>query len=367
MDKNIIIAATALAVITGVLLFADPLQNDNQTEQSFSVPNEKVSTTPQGVRYTVNPDELIQGCSGMDCIPSIDDPKFSTADDSDWLKDSDLVMGVNINGDARAYPLRILNVHEIVNDEVGGENIAVTYCPLCRSGLVYSRDVQNQTLEFGVSGKLWNANLIMYDRQTETYWSQVQGEAVVGPLTPTELELVHGELTNWSGWKAKHPDTRVLSRETGIYPKSTYGSNPYRGYESRESVGFGVGNVDDRLSSKELVYGINVGEEAKAYIEGDIKRENLIQDDVNGVPVLVLEDQESGGIKIFTREIDGSTLEFRLENGKMLDSDGNEWSFDGESLEGEYSGESFDRLNSHGFFWFAWSEFHPDTEIYGQS
>lgn len=172
-----------------------------------------------------------------------------------------------------------------------GTPVAVTYCPLCRSGLVFDRRVNGTTLEFGVSGKLLNANLVMYDRQTETYWSQLDGSAVVGPLVPRQLTVLPNTVTTWAEWRESHPDTEVLSRNTGIYPKSNYGSNPYGGYADREGVGFGVDDVDDR---------------------------------------------------------------------------GTRWNFDGVALEGPHEGSQPEQLNSHGIFWFAWSEFNPETEIYGE-
>jgi hypothetical protein len=298
----------------------------------------------------------------MDCIPSVDNPEFVSTSESGWLEDDDLVIGLERNGTAKAYPLRILNLHEIVNDEISGEPVAVTYCPLCRSGLAYSREVGNQTLEFGVSGKLYNANLVMYDRQTETYWSQLQGEAVVGPLVPERLELVSSQITAWEKWREEYPATEVLSRETGMYPSSAYGSSPYTGYESRESVGFGVGEVDDRLPSKELVYGVAIGGESRAYTEVKIRQEDLIQDIVGGIPVVLVEDQASGGVRAFLRKSGNRTLEFTLEDGRMTDQDGDIWTFSGENPSG---GEKLREIGTHGIYWFAWSKFHPETSVYG--
>ncbi|MDY6761567.1 MAG: DUF3179 domain-containing protein [Candidatus Nanohaloarchaea archaeon] len=354
------------AAVIGIVVIAVTATDTTSDTSTQPVSGEEYNVTDDGTKYTVHPSELVQGCPGMDCIPSIDNPKFQRAAEATWLDSSDLVIGVEVDGEAKAYPFRILNVHEIVNDEVGGEPVAVTYCPLCRSGLVYSRVVDNRTLEFGVSGKLWNANLVMYDRQTETYWSQIQGKAIVGPLVPEELDLVHSVITDWESWQDSHPDTRVLSRDTGIYSPRRYGSNPYTGFQSSGRVGFGVDNVDDRLHPKELVYGVAIGRDATAYIADEIRNRDVINDRVGNVPVLVVEDQDSGGIRVFAREIDNETLEFHLDNGTLVDQDGNVWSFTGTAQEGPHQGETLEQLNSHGFFWFAWSIFHPETNIYGR-
>lgn len=351
-----------LTVVSGlVVAVASP------TSQTPDAPTNSsdFETTSEGVRYTTHPSELQQGCpGGKDCIPSIDDPQFQSADSATWLRPNDTVIGVEIDGETKAYPLRILNVHEIVNDDLAGRPIAVTYCPLCRSGLVFSRRAAGTELEFGVSGQLHNANLVMYDRQTETYWSQVEGEAVVGPLVPERLEPLPSSITTWRQWREAHPDTRVLSRNTGIYPSETYETNPYAGYENSSRVGPGVDEVDGRLPPKEIVHGVTVGETAKAYPEDIVTERDVINDEVGGVQVVVLEDQRDGGVDVFVRRIDTESLTYSLEDDSLVDGDGNRWSFDGEALEGPHEGEQLERLPTHGFFWFAWSSFHPETDIY---
>jgi hypothetical protein len=175
MEKEKIYLAS-IAVVAGGLLLGLALNDEEDKEFEeieFNNSSGEVKTTSSGTKYIVNPDKLVAGCPGMDCIPSIDNPSFTGADEADWLESGDRVIGVEIGGEAKAYPLRILTAHEIVNDEIGGEPVAVTYCPLCRSGVTYSREVGNRTLEFGVSGKLRNANLIMYDRKNWS-WSSPQ-------------------------------------------------------------------------------------------------------------------------------------------------------------------------------------------------
>ncbi len=361
-NKNLFVAGVGI-LLAAALAFS--LTGSEETRRGETVEaSGNYSVTEDGTRYTVHPSEISAGCPGMDCIPSIDNPKYVTGN-PDWMDPGNLVIGVEIDGDARAFPLKILDRHEIVNTEVGGEPVAVTYCPLCRSGFTYSREINGDTVEFGVSGKLYNANLVMYDRKTETYWSQLTGEAMLGPMVPEELELVHSSITNWSQWKQEHPDTRLLSRNTGIYSASTYSGSAYAGYESSGRVGFGVGKVDDRLHSKELVYGVKTGGEAKAYTEEDIRQEKLIQDEVGGVPIMFFVTAD-GSISVFERRVADETLSFSRTGSGLVDGDGNTWSFSGEALEGRYQGEKLGRLNSHGIYWFAWSKFHPDTKVYNQ-
>ncbi|MFB6362386.1 MAG: DUF3179 domain-containing protein [Halobacteriales archaeon] len=367
IDERVLYAGTLvlLLVASGIAIGLQPTSSGPDSPDAAA---SEYSTTDEGVRYTVDPDKLRQGCpGGLDCIPSIDNPRFQPANQATWLKPSDRVIGVEIKGQARAYPLRILNVHEVVNDRLAGQAIAVTYCPLCRSGLVFSRRVNGQTLTFGVSGKLLDANLVLYDRQTETYWSQIRGEAIVGPLVPTTLTLRPSTITTWADWRRGHPDTQVLSRDTGIYPKATYGSNPYAGYANNSQVGYGVGEVDDRLSPKTLVFGLTVGGSSVAYPESTVRSEDVIIDEVGSEPVVVVEDPGDGGVSAFSRRIENETLTFRAGEEALIDQHGHRWSYDGVARSGPRAGEQLDRLATHGVFWFAWSQFHPDTAVYNQS
>lgn len=364
LNESTIFLATIgiLAVLTvgGILMQHDSTTSAPTTGNATG----EYEVTDDGRKYTVHPSNLIWGCSGRDCIPAIDDPAFQPADQADWLHDEDLILGIEQDGVAKAYPLRVLTSHEIVNDRIGGQPIIATYCPLCRSALVYSREVAGSTLTFGVSGRLYNANLVMYDRETDTLWSQIQGEAIVGELVPAELDLITSTVTEWSKWRDTHPDTQVLSRDQGIYPVSAYGSNPYASYFESDRVGFGVNEVDDRLHAKELVFGVTIGDASKAYEERVIEREDVINDEVGGVPVLLVEDQQSGGIEVFIRRVGDETVTFSIREGRLVDDSGNAWSFTGVAQDGPHTGEQLERLNSHGFFWFAWSTFHPDTGLY---
>lgn len=357
--KFIFVAVVALLSVSIPLL---AMNNNQESFESNQVNSSEVKTTDDGTRYTVHPSELIQGCPGMDCIPSIDNPDFESREEADeWMRSEDLVIGLEVENESKAYPLRILNKHEIVNDRVAGEPVVVTYCPLCRSGVTYSREVNGEILEFGVSGKLRNANLIMYDRGTETYWSQIGGNAIIGPRTPQELQLKFSSITEWKDWKKGHPDTEVLSRKTGIYPVSSYDSNPYSGYAQREGVGFDVQEVDGRLRSKELVHGISIENGSKAYPETAIENERVIQDSVNGEPIIIFKRPDDGSVTAYSRKINGETLEFTLQEDALVDQNGDRWSFNGEKIGEE---EELRNIVPRGFYWFAWSKFHPETKVY---
>ncbi|NBC34067.1 MAG: DUF3179 domain-containing protein [Alphaproteobacteria bacterium] len=181
-------------------------------------------------RHSVAYDEILSGGPPKDGIPSIDDPQFTSLESADDLAPTEPVMGLEINGDARAYPLRILIWHEIVNDEVGGVPVAVTYCPLCNSGIVFDRRLGDRVLEFGTTGKLRYSDLVMYDRQTESWWQQFLGEAIVGELTGERLDIIPARLESLERFAERHPDGRVLVPNRPSM--RAYGQNPYVGYDS---------------------------------------------------------------------------------------------------------------------------------------
>jgi hypothetical protein len=280
--------------------------------------------------------QLSQGCPFKDCISSIDDPKFESVEEADdWLRGDDVVFGLDYKGEQRAYPQRILNWHEIVNEKFQISNekgeieelyIAVTFCPLCGSTLAFDRRVDGQMLEFGVSGKLHNNDLVMYDRQTESLWQQITGEAIVGELFGKRLKPISMETLRWREWKELHPETKVLSRDTGY--SRDYDRYPYGSYEQSSSVSFPIeGGVDATVHPKTVVYGIEVGDSAAAYPE------ELLQADADGVVADTV-----GGQRVRIKYDRGSVTVENLDAGEEVVAT---------------------RL-----FWFAWKAFHPRTELY---
>lgn len=176
--------------------------------------------------------EILSGGPPKDGIPSIDAPRFQPVSAKAELAETEPVIGLIVNGEARAYPLRVLIWHEIVNDTVGGVPVAVTYCPLCNSSIVFERTVDGRILDFGTTGKLRNSDLVMYDRQTESWWQQFTGEAIVGAMTGAELKVLPSRLESWERFKARAPEGKVLvPNDENI---RDYGRNPYIGYDSRE-------------------------------------------------------------------------------------------------------------------------------------
>ncbi|MBI4091830.1 MAG: DUF3179 domain-containing protein [Candidatus Levybacteria bacterium] len=271
--------------------------------------------------------DLIQGCfGGKDCIPSIDSLKFESAAEASWLNASDIVFGVDHKGVQRAYPQRILNWHEIANDEIEGDPIAVTFCPLCGSALAFERKVDGVITEFGVSGKLHNSDLVMYDRYEGNLWQQITGDGIVGPAARRneKLKQIAIVTTTWGEWRKEYPETEVLSRDTGY--SRDYNAYPYGTYEQDDELYFGVENLDKKLQIKTVVYGIEVNGASKAYPENVFDKNSVISDTVGGVP-LRLEKTSEGKILVTNLATQEEIIPIRL-------------------------------------FWFAWASFHPDTELY---
>ena len=344
---------------------------------------------PRNVRYAdwVNPDEIRSGGPAPDGIPSIDAPDFqSVRSASQWLEPDDIVLGVEHNGEAKAYPIRILNWHEIVNDAIGGTRIAATYCPLCGSGVVFVRPERNGTqAEFGTSGRLYNSDLVMYDRVTGTFWSQIDGSPMVGPLVGEveELDRLPNSMARWEGWKAAHPEGQVLARPTtttamGGNPPRTddpdaarqirdYDRNPYSGYADRESLMFPVSQTDDRLGNKELVSGVTLQDQAKAYRKSAVEDVGVLNDFVGGVPVLVAWHPKLDDVVVFERKTGErpQPLEFKVDNGELVETTTDStWGWNGQAQSGRLADTRLARITSTTTFWFAWAAFHPDTELF---
>ncbi|MBI2065706.1 MAG: DUF3179 domain-containing protein [Candidatus Zambryskibacteria bacterium] len=292
------------------------------TSQSSSSSREILVT--DGVKHSIPLDEILSGGPGKDGIPSIDNPKFVSTANASFLNDSDPGLGLSINGEVRFYPYRILVWHEIVNDTVAGKPVLVTYCPLCATGIVFERKVGGEVQEFGVSGRLWQSNLLMYNRAEretdESLWSQVLGEAVLGMHTGKKLPIIRSDVVRFGDWKSAHPDTKVLSQDTGA--ARDYGRDPYGDYYTSESVSFGATFSDTRLHPKALVHGIEIDGQYKAYSDNALFK--TITDTFAGKNIAVTKT-DSGEIT-FTA------------NGEVISS-----------IPG---------------FWFSWLAVHPETELY---
>ena len=270
-------------------------------------------------------EEILQGGPPKDGIPAIDRPAFVGARDATDLRPGDMVLGVFRNGIAKAYPIRILNWHEVVNDRFGAEGVVITFCPLCGSGVAFESRAGNRALRFGVSGLLYNSDVLLYDRETQSLWSQIKALAVAGPLKGGSLTAVPVLHTTWADWRARYGDSLVLSQKTGY--SRDYDGNPYAGYEKSPDLMFPVRFRAEGFHPKERVLGIALEGKAKAYPFVELaKGTNEVADVVAGRAVRIR----------FSRE--------------------------------HQSAEAFDAkgrpLVATTLFWFAWAAFHPETELY---
>jgi len=268
--------------------------------------------------------DFMSGGPKKDGIPALTNPQFISANQADFLDDKDPVVGISINGRARAYPLQILNWHEIVNDQISNIPIAVTWCPLTRSAITFDRRVEGDTLEFGVSGLLYNSNVVMYDRNYDGLWSQLKTGGLTGKFSSKELKVIPSQVTTWKNWREQHPETLILSRKTGYW--RDYNKDPYREYHTHDKVMFRVKDLDKRLPLKSLVMGIIIGRTAKAYPLDLINRiEEPFIDNIAGIDIKIKPVGEGTAV--------------------ITDEEGNIYP-------------------SVVVYWFAWSTFHPDTLIF---
>ncbi len=356
------VGIAAIAIISLLSLESSSEQFEISPETSELISDQGFMIT-NGLKHSVPLDKIKGGGPPKDGIPSIDNPKFVEVLGASFILDSDTVIGLEINGEAKAYPLSILVWHEIVNDDVGGTPVAVTYCPLCYTNQVFERIIDGQVVEFGTSGKLYNSNLVMYDRLTDSYWSQALGVAITGELTGYELKRIPFDVITWGGWKAIHPDTLLLSTDTGHL--RSYSVDPYGDYYTDRRIIFPVDNADDRMHPKEIILGFHEGNVYKAYKQSDVENSKAINDQVSNTPIL-LTSIYSENARAFERTVDGKVLDFEYSDGKLIDSQTNsEWNYEGLATLGTMKGTQLTRMPMDPGFWFEWVAFHPDTEVYG--
>jgi uncharacterized protein DUF3179 len=317
-------------------------------------------------RSIVPPEQIVSGGPPADGIPSIDEPKFVQVQRAEeFLENSDLIVGLNINGDIRAYPLQILVWHEIVNDKIGGIPVAVTYCPLCFTNQVFNRTMNDgQILEFGTSGKLYNSNLVMYDRTTKSLWSQAMAQGIVGKLAGVKLERIPFDVAYWKEWKQLYPDSKVLYTDTGS--ARPYGADPYGDYYTNGDLLFPISNRDDRLGLKEIVIGLENKGQYKAFKLQEVEDKKVINDQLNG-KAIVLFSLHPFMARVYDPVVDGQILEFNYTikyKGFVDKQTRSIWNFEGEAISGHMKGKQLTRIPFDEGFWFEWVAFHPKTELY---
>ena len=332
-------------------------------------------------RHSVPLSEFASGGPRRDGIPPIDRPKtVPVADAEGFLDEREPVLVVEQGGAARAYPVQILVWHEIVNDRVGGRPIAVTYCPLCNSSVVFDRRVDGRELTFGTTGNLRKSDLVMWDRQTESWWQQLTAEAVVGKLTGRKLTVLPSQTLSWADYRKRFPRGDVLSRDTGF--SRDYGTNPYQGYETDGGKPMLFeGAPDRRLPAKERVAAVTVGEATVVVPFSRLEREPVVNEEVGDVPTAVLfkrgvvsaldagaiaDSAEVGTAAAFDRRLEGRTLSFEARGGRFVDREtGSEWDITGRAVSGELRGRRLRPLRHDEQFWFALAAFVPDARIAG--
>lgn len=269
--------------------------------------------------------EIHGGGPAKDGIPALDHPAFIAADQADFLTPDERVLAISRHGIAKAYPIAILNWHEVVNDRFGSEPVVVTFCPLCGTGMAFLATVEGRVLDFGVSGLLYNSDVLLYDRQTQSLWSQIMTTAIVGPMKGRRLTMASVAHTTWADWRQRHPKTLVLSPDTGH--QRDYSRDPYAGYAQSEQVMFPLRFNNRRFHPKESVIGVELDGRFKAYPFSELERTQTPFTDRIGERSVRVE------------------YDAAHRSGRVFDADGQEIP----SLIG---------------FWFAWYAFHPETEVY---
>jgi hypothetical protein len=285
------------------------------------------SKAPTMNGFTLEPssvplEEILRGGPGRDGIPALDSPAALPAAAAQW-HDDEIVMGVEVGSEARAYPVAILNWHELVNDALGGQPILVTYCPLCGTGLVFDRRFGEETRRFGVSGLLYKSDVLFFDRESESLWSQIEATAITGPAIGTRLRVVRSRMMRWGDWRKLHPQSSVLSLETGH--QRDYARDPYGDYATSERVLLPA-PVDPRYHPKMPTVGIRApGGSARAYPADEIERAGgRVEERFEGRSVAIVYHPGSRHFEVDAPE-------------------------DLEVVEG---------------FWFAWAAFHPETSVF---
>lgn len=307
------LVATSLLISIPLGVFAQRTFDTDILAETFGFDE----STPKAVDLS----DLHQGCPRRDCIQSIDDPVYVAADEAGHVGDDDIVITLKWEGEYRAYPARILDHHEIVNDTIADTPLAITWCPLCGSAVGIRRTIGDTITEFGVSGVLYNSDLVLYDRETETLWDQIGGTGIVGSLTGTKLDFVGVSMTTWGRWRESYPETLVLAQPD--WYDGDYSADRYADYRASANLMFPVLQEDERVHPKTVVYGFNIDGEAVAFAEGLLR---------NG-------DVEHG--------VGGHDLTVSM-------------GADGDVRAVSDSGEEYVPIR---LFWFAWYTFHPQTGL----
>ena len=342
-------------------------------ETDFSTTSINLEDLKVGIR-TLDP---------RDAIPPIDEPAFETVTSADeWLEDDEPGVLVDVADIVRFYPIRILHRHEIVNDRFGETAVAVTYCPLCNTGIAFDRTVDGRELRMGVSGLLRNSDLVMWDDVTQSLWQQITGEAIVGEMTGTMLKPLSSAIVRWADFRDNNPDSDVLARDQGF--GIPYGQNPYVGYSSRGAPigGFFTADLDERFPALSRVVAVTVEEATTAYPFELLAEIRVVNDEVNGQPVAIFWGAPSttdaldsfevaDGVAIgtgvaFDPVVDDVLLTFTSPSVDVFvdDQTGTTWTLQGRAIDGPLTGSELELLPHRNEFWFAFAAFFPEAPVF---
>lgn len=347
---------------------------------SFDLRNNSEWPTTDFTNSSVDHSEIMSGGPPKDGIPAIDNPSFvSNANASEWLKDKEPVIALEFDGIARAYPLQILMWHEIVNDEIGDKAVSVTFCPLCNASIVFDRDLNGVRYDFGTTGRLRLSDMVMYDRQTESWWQQFTGEAIIGELNGTKLKQIPSNIVAFESFRKQFPKGQVLSKDTGFARQ--YGRNPYAGYDDINSSPFLFrGKVDDRLKPMERVLSLRSDDKTMLFDLTSLKDKPVVNSSFEdkSFVVFAFEDMNSAldesdisssrlipSAAVYDAVVDGQKLSFEFNDGVVTDKEtGSEWNIFGIAEKGELAGKSLQQIDQGVHFAFAWLAFDPEAEIF---
>jgi len=333
------------------------------------------NSNPEPDNWIIPREQVVHGGPGKDGIPSIDEPRFTSVSEIDFIPENRRVIGIKIGNTVRAYPHQVLDWHEIVNDRLEETPVAITFCPLTGTAIGWNRDVNGTTTEFGVSGLLFRNNLVPYDRATDSRWSQMQLRSVAGDLAETTINTEDLIETTWKTWKQMYPNSEVLNRNTGFsrnYTGYAYGSD----YTTNDSaILFPITNRDDRLPNKYRVHGVIAQmpavQESKVRVY-PIKRfgdgVRVFEDTINQTGIVVVGSTEFDFAASFETNLeDGTELELEAVQDNlpvvMQDQEGNRWDLFGYAVEGPRTGQRLTPTHSYTGYWFAWADFFPGIEI----
>lgn len=315
--------------------------------------------------WDIDMEYLEAGCrGGYDCIRSLDEPVFISVDEVDFIQDNDLVIGLKLDGEVRAYPHAILDWHEIVNDRIGNTWFSINYCPLTGSGMAWDRRLDDKLTQFGVSGLLYNSNVIPYDRATGSHWSQMRQECVNGEYYRQKVKSYPVIETTWSSWKRMYPDSKVVSTNTGM--TRDYGNYPYYSYKDDEDVYFPTSHEIDTIHPKERYYGIINDDAAHLFAYSlFFKGIGMVADTIWDTPVLAVGSMPDQ-VMLVVDQADGKKLDVLYGQLPLIlkDENGNRYDVFGYCVEGPDKGTRLTLMNGFTAYWFAWATFYPELSLY---